>query len=118
MPNPITHFEIIGKDAKGLQQFYANLFGWKVEADNPMNYGLVEAQDGKGTGGGIGAGDGSASYVTIYAEVDDPQAYLDKAVSLGGKVVMPVTEIPGMVIFAQFTDPEGNLIGITKSEHP
>ena len=116
MPNPITHFEIIGKDGKALQDFYANLFGWKVDADNPMSYGVVEPQDGRGTGGGIGAGQGDQGYVTIYAEVDDPQAYLDKAVSMGAKVVMPVTEIPGMVTFAQFTDPEGHLIGIVKSD--
>ena len=118
MPNPVTHFEIIGKDGKALQDFYANLFGWKVDANNPMNYGIVEPQEGHGTGGGIGAGEGEASYVTIYVEVDDPQAYLDKAVSMGGQVAMPVTEIPGMVIFAQFKDPEGNVIGITKAGYP
>lgn len=117
MPNPVTHFEIIGKDAKKLQDFYANLFSWKVDANNPMNYGLVEAQEGHGTGGGITASeDGSAGYVTIYVEVADLQATLDKAVSMGGKVVVPPTEIPNMVTFAQFTDPEGHLIGLTKSE--
>jgi predicted enzyme related to lactoylglutathione lyase len=115
MPNPVTHFEIIGKDGKALQDFYANLFGWQVDANNPMNYGLVQPQDGQGTGGGIAAGDGDASYVTIYVEVDDPQAYLDKAVSLGATVTMPVTEVPGMVTFAHFTDPEGHMIGIVKS---
>jgi predicted enzyme related to lactoylglutathione lyase len=29
---------------------------------------------------------------------------------------MPVTEIPGMVTFAQFADPEGNIVGLVKSE--
>jgi predicted enzyme related to lactoylglutathione lyase len=29
---------------------------------------------------------------------------------LGGKVVVPPTEIPGVVTFAQFTDREGNVI--------
>ena len=116
MPNPVTHFEIIGKDAKKLQTFYSGLFGWKVDTNNPMNYGMVEAQDTKGIGGGIaGAQEGGNGYVTVYIEVDDPQAALDKAVSLGGKVVMPVTTIPDAVTLAQFTDPEGNLIGIVKS---
>jgi predicted enzyme related to lactoylglutathione lyase len=117
MPNPITHFEIIGKDGKKTQDFYRQLFGWKVDADNPMQYGLVEAQDGKGTGGGIGgAQDGGPGYVTIYVEVDDPQAYLDRAVAMGGKVMMPVTTIPNTVTLAQFADPDGNLIGLTRSE--
>ncbi len=116
MPNPITHFEIIGKDGKKLQQFYADLFGWKVDAENPMSYGMVEAQEGHGTGGGIGAGEANQSYVTVYVEVDNPQTYLDKVVGMGGKVVQPVTEIPGSVTFAHFTDPEGHLIGLLRSE--
>ena len=119
MPNPVTHFEIIGKDAKKTQAFYANLFGWKIDANNPMEYGIVEAQDGRGTGGGVaGAQPGNNGYVTLYVEVENPQAYLDKAVSLGGKVVMPVTTLPGMVTFAQFTDPDGNLIGIAAAMAP
>ena len=117
MPNPVTHFEIIGKDGKQLQDYYANLFGWAVDANNPMNYGIVSAQDGHGTGGGIGGSmDGQQNYVTVYVEVDDPQAYLDKAVSLGGQVLMPVMEIPGAgTTIAQFSDPSGNLIGLVKT---
>jgi predicted enzyme related to lactoylglutathione lyase len=53
--------------------------------------------------------------VTIYAEVDDPQKYLDLAESLGGKVVMPVTDM-GMVTYGLFTDPEGHLVGVVKAE--
>ncbi len=33
---------------------------------------------------------------------------------MGGKVVMPITEIPNMVTMAQFADPEGHIIGIVK----
>ena len=69
-------------------------------------------------GGGISAGDGGRNQVTFYVEVDDPQAYLNKVEAKGGKTVMPVTEIPGMVIFAQFADPEGNVVGITKANYP
>src|SRR5574341_770127 len=36
----------------------------------------------------------------------------------GGKTIVPVTEIPGMVTFAQFADPEGNVVGIVKNELP
>jgi predicted enzyme related to lactoylglutathione lyase len=31
---------------------------------------------------------------------------------------MPVTEIPGMVIMAQFADPEGNVVGLVKDGYP
>ncbi|HWO72385.1 MAG TPA: VOC family protein [Dehalococcoidia bacterium] len=112
MPNPVTHFEILGRDGKKLQSFYADVFGWKVDANNPMDYGIVEPQEGQGTGGGIGQSEKPG--VLIYIEVDDPQAYLDKIVAKGGKVVMPVTDL-GMVVIAQFQDPEGNLIGLAKA---
>lgn len=118
MPNPVVHFEVIGKDAKKLQDFYSGLFGWQIDANNPMSYGVVGVQDGRGIGGGISAAPQGDGFVTFYVEVDDPQAYLDKVVSMGGHVVMPLTEIPGMVTFAQFADPEGHMVGIVKSEQP
>ena len=116
MPNPITHFEIIGKDGKKLQDFYAGLFDWQVDASNPMNYGIVQPQDGRGTGGGIGQGETPA--LTFYVEVEDVQAYLDKAQSLGAKVILPRTVMPGMATYAQIADPEGNVIGLAETEVP
>ena len=44
--------------------------------------------------------------------MDDLQAYLDRAESLGGKTLMPPTEIPGIVTLAMFADPEGNVTGM------
>jgi uncharacterized protein len=116
MPNPVVHFEVTGQDGKKLQEFYSKTFGWNVNADNPMNYGIVEGQEG-GIGGGISAGDGGTKQVTFYIAVDNPQAYLDKIESKGGKTVMPVTEIPGMVILAQFADPEGNVVGLVDANY-
>jgi len=119
MGNPVVHFEVTGKDGKKLRDFYGNVFGWKINAENPMNYGIVDAADtGGGTGGGISGGDGQSTGVTFYIGVDDPQAYLDKVEAAGGRTVVPVTEVPGMVIFAQFADPEGNVVGIVKNEMP
>jgi predicted enzyme related to lactoylglutathione lyase len=114
MANPVSWFEIIGKDGDALQKFYADLFGWQMQkAPGDMNYAMLEAKDG-GIAGGIGESQQGMSYVAVYAEVDDPQAYLDKAESLGGTTVMPVTEVPGMVTFALFNDPEGHTIGVYK----
>lgn len=116
MSVPVVHFEILGKDGKKLQEFYHTLFGWRINADNPMNYGIVE-KVGEGIGGGIGTPqEGMAGYVTVYAEVDDISTYLKKVEELGGKVVVPETEIPNMVTFALFQDIEGNMMGLVKSE--
>ncbi|MBS4029641.1 MAG: VOC family protein [Ignavibacteriales bacterium] len=114
MAAPVVHFEILGKDGTKLQNYYKQLFDWDINSDNPMNYGLV-AKSGEGIGGGVGPSQDGSSSVTIYVEVKDIQGALDKAVALGGKIVMPVTEIPNMVTFAQFSDVEGNVVGLVKS---
>ena len=118
MPNPVVHFEVTGRDGKKLQNFYSGLFGWKIDANNPMNYGIVEAAEG-GIGGGVGPGEpGSPGNVTFYVQVADTDAYLKKAESLGGRIVMPTTTIPGMVTLAMFADLEGHIIGLIKEEPP
>jgi predicted enzyme related to lactoylglutathione lyase len=112
--NEVSWFEVTGKDGDKLQQFYGGLFGWQIDADNPMRYGMVQAADG-GIGGGIGPSPDGGGHVTFYVAVDDPQAYLDRAEQLGGKTVVPVTEVPDMVTFARFADPEGNVVGVVKN---
>jgi len=112
--NQVSWFEVTGKDGGKLQQFYGGLFGWNINADNPMQYGIVEGADG-GISGGIGPSQSGGGQVTFYVSVDNPQEYLDKAERLGGKTVVPVTEIPNMATIAQFADPEGNVVGIVKN---
>lgn len=113
MPNPVVHFEIVGKDGGKLRSYYGDLFGWAFQVAEELDYGMVEASEG-GIGGGVGAGGPDGSFAGFYVQVDDPQKYLDRAIDLGGEVVQPVTEIPNVVTFAKFKDPEGNVVGIVK----
>ena len=123
MGQPVVHFEVVGKDGEKLHQYYSDLFGWNVNADNPMKYGMVDAKDNKssggdtGIGGGVGQGpDGYEGHVTFYVAVPDVEAALQKAEELGGKRVMGPEEIMGMVTLGQFTDPEGHLIGVVNDQ--
>lgn len=120
MPNPVVHFEILGKDHEALQQYYRDLFGWKITQASPdFPYGIVSADEqGEGIGGGVGGSMDSDPKVTFYVQVDDIEASLGRAGELGGEVAMPVTVIPGMATFALFKDPEGNLLGLVSSETP
>jgi predicted enzyme related to lactoylglutathione lyase len=54
LPNPVVHFEIQSTNPEGLHKFYGELFGWHIDASNPINYGLVDTHTDKGIGGGIG----------------------------------------------------------------
>jgi uncharacterized protein len=114
MADQVTWFEIHAKDGKKSQDFYSSLFGWKIDANNPMNYGMVEGANG-GIGGGVTASD-VAPMVTVYVEVPDLAATLKKAGELGGQTVMEPQEVPGGPTIAQFKDPDGNLIGPFKAQ--
>jgi predicted enzyme related to lactoylglutathione lyase len=124
MGRPVVHFEVMGKDADALRLFYAELFDWKIDANNDLNYGMVSPDDnpagGAGTSG-IGGGIGQMpegmgpGYATFYVDVDDVEAALQSAERLGGSRVMgPMDVMEGLVI-GMFTDPEGHLIGLAAS---
>ncbi len=116
MGNPITWFEVNGAEPEQTAKFYSEVFGWHTEAV-PGNYILIDTHAGKGINGGFGeTREGQPPHTAFYVEDPDIQKVLDKAEKLGGKTMVPVTEVPDMVTFAQFTDPFGNLVGLVKGE--
>ena len=120
MGQPVVHFEVVGRDAEKLQSYYSKLFGWQINANNPMKYGIVEREGnlnphGMGIAGGIGAGpEGYDGHVTFYVEVPDVEAALAKAESLGGTRIMGPERVMDMVELGHFQDPEGHLVGLVK----
>jgi predicted enzyme related to lactoylglutathione lyase len=110
----VVHWEVQAKDPGRQQQFFGELFGWRIDANNPMSYGLVESGGKDAINGGIG-GTEDAPRVTVYIQVEDINGTLARAESLGARTVMPRTDM-GMVIMAQFADPEGNIIGVIEGD--
>ena len=121
MGQPVVHFEVVGRDGRKLQSYYSQLFGWEIDADNPMGYGMVQRDgntnpEGIGIGGGVGSGpEGYDGHVTFYVEVPDVEEALAKAESLGGTRIMGPEKIMDTVELGQFADPEGHVIGLVKS---
>jgi predicted enzyme related to lactoylglutathione lyase len=121
MGRPVVHFEIVGRDPEALQRYYSDLFGWEIDANNPMKYGVVQREgnldaDGVGIGGGIGAGpEGSPGHVTFYVEVPDVEAALVRAEGLGGTRVMGPDKVMEGIEIGLFNDPEGHLVGVVKN---
>ncbi len=120
MGQPVVHFEIAGQDPAKLHEYYSELFGWEIQADNPMHYGVVQREDnlnadGVGIGGGISGGPkGYPGHVTFYVEVPDVEAALVRAEELGGSRMMgPMEPMEGLVI-GLFDDPEGHTIGVVR----
>lgn len=108
----IVHVEFSAQDREAAGKFYSELFGWKIEQVPEMNYAMYD------TGGEVGGGlnpvseDNPAGTVLAHISTDDVDATLAKAEALGGKTVVPKTEIPGYGWFGLFTDPTGNVIGL------
>jgi predicted enzyme related to lactoylglutathione lyase len=119
----VVHFEIIGRDPAKLRSFYGELFDWQFDVGDatsdtvsqPGQYGFVAAgtTDGEGPiNGGVGGGDGFESHVVFYVQVPEVEAALRKAESLGGRRHLGPEGVPGKLMVGQFTDPEGNLVGV------
>jgi uncharacterized protein len=120
MRRPVCHFEIIGAEPERLRRYYAALFDWDFEVGDatseavsqPGRYGFV---DGSATGtvnGGVGGGAGHEPRVLFYVSVPEVEAALAEAERLGGTRRLGPEGTPGSLVVGQFTDPEGNLIGV------
>lgn len=115
----IIHVEIPSKDVKKNSKFYADVFGWKLTDYEGQNYILFDPAEAPG--GGFPEVDNKLNKidrVLVYIQSDDIEADLKKIGSLGGKTVLPKTEIPTIGWFAVFTDPEGNTLALYTSMNP
>lgn len=108
----VVHWEVQARDLAGQQRFFGDLFGWSISSNNPMRYGMVAAGGKDAIGGGIGEMS-DAPRTTFYVQVPDINAILAKALSMGAQTIMPRTDA-GMVVMAQFRDPEGNVVGLVE----
>jgi uncharacterized protein len=116
MGRPVVHFEIGCRDQASTVEFFSKLFDWQMQSAGPAT--MIDTGAGSGINGHITAlGHEPHNFVNIYVSVDDVQAYLDKAVALGGKALLPVIKIPTGE-FSWFADPEGNMIGLFKPAPP
>ena len=113
MPNPVVHFEIGCRASEKTQKFFTELFQWQMQTVGPAAMISTGCEDGI-TGHITSLGHEPHNYVTVYVQVDDVQAYLNKVESLGGKTLVPPVDVPGQGQFAWFADLDGNTLGLWK----
>jgi len=111
---PIVHIEIVSKDPKAAGNFYKDVFGWKIEADNHLDYTMFTAEPGPA--GGIPRANEEQNMkpgdIILYINSDDINADLARIGTHGGKTLVPKTEITGMGWFAIFSDPPGTRLAL------
>ena len=106
--------ELMTTDVEGAKKFYSTLFGWKTE-DMPMEnmrYTIVKVGD-EGVGGIMPIppqAQGSPPNWGVYVTGDGVDVTAKKAKELGGKILVPPTDIPNVGRFAVLQDPQGAVI--------
>ena len=124
MDHTIVHFEIPADDVEKLRKFYSELFGWKIEKmPGPVEYwGIATVPvDEKGmpqrpgVNGGMMKKQNPEHKPVNYIAVESVDEYVKKIATLGGKVIVPKMEVPGIGWWALALDPEGNQFAIMQS---
>ena len=119
MGQPVVHFEVMGKDGDRLRGYYSELFGWEIDANNPMNYGTIQREEHERpwhrNRRRDRADSGYDGHVTFYVEVPDVEAALAQAESLGGARMMGPDVVTEGVEIGLFNDPEGHVVGVVKT---
>ena len=108
MNNPVTQFQIISKSPEETAQFYSSLFGWTVDANNPLGYRRISTGSAEGIQGGIWPAPPQApNFVQLFVQVDDVAAAIGRAGELGAKTLIPATMLPEGDEMAVLHDPQG-----------
>jgi hypothetical protein len=110
----IIHIELSAADRKVLSKFYSDVFGWKIDHLDEMNYTTFET--GEGVGGGFNpVGENNpVGMVTFYIQTEDVTLSLEEIEKAGGTILTPEMEIPNIGKIGLFRDPQGNMVGLFK----
>jgi len=109
--------ELMTRDPEGAKAFYGNSVGWTfdpMQMDKGKTYWVC--MDGDKPCGGIfdmnGPDfEGLPPHWFPYLAVDDIDARLEKATSIGGKIKRPAFDVPGIGRIAIIEDTTGAAIG-------
>lgn len=108
MPNPVLQFQILSKTPDETAKFYGSLFGWTVDANNAMGFRKIDTGSNEGIRGGIWpAPPQSPNFVQLFVGVEDVKASVEKAETLGARVLIPPTVLPEGDEMAVLLDPQG-----------
>ena len=107
-------FELMTTDVEGAKAFYKNLFGWEYETV-PIpgsEYTMVKV-DGVATAGIMEHPEDCKELPPcwdIYITVTDVDTTVKSITELGGKVLRPAFDIPGVGRFCVLQDPQGAVL--------
>jgi uncharacterized protein len=117
----IVYFQIPSDDIERSKKFYSELFSWKIdktpESNTPKgmeNWDLATTDNkgNKALSGGMSKRSIPQQQITNFIDVKSVDEYSSKVDTLGGKIIVPKTAVPGMGYYAVCLDTENNSFGI------
>ena len=110
---PVVHWDIQARDPQKARAFYGEMFNWAI-GEGPLM--AVPAGVGgpppEALSGNILQSEHSG--ISLYVQVRDLGASLERAKALGGNVITRPFEVPNGPTIAAITDPEGNRLGLVQ----
>jgi uncharacterized protein len=113
--HPVVHAEIRSSDPDATRAFFAGLFGWSYSDGAYPGYTFADTGVEGALPTAISPLQGDSDTVLWFVGVPDVRAALAKAEELGGTVVQPAQEVPG-VTFGVLADPQGHKIGVASTQ--
>ena len=114
MAHPVIHAEIRSTDPDATRAFFGSLFGWSYEDGAFPGYTFANTGADGALPTAIGPLQGGKDAVLFFIGVEDVEATLARAEELGGTIVQPAQQVPG-VTFGVFADPQGHAVGVAAS---
>lgn len=111
MPHSIIHAEIRSTDPDTTREFFGKLFGWTYSDGALPGYTFVDVGVEGAPGTAIGPLQGGDDSVLFFVGVKDVATTLQQAQELGGRIVQPPQQVPG-VTFGVFADTQGHMVGV------
>jgi predicted enzyme related to lactoylglutathione lyase len=119
MAHPVMQFQMISKAPDKTASFYSSLFGWTIDAANPLGYRRVDTGSKEGIQGGIWpAPPQAADFVQLFIAVDEVESAVRRAEDLGAKVIVPPSMLPEGDEMAVLQDPQGMTFAVWRRAAP
>jgi len=120
VPGSFVWNELMTTDTAAASQFYKGLLGWESRSmDVGMAYTLFHCPGSEKDAGGmmkVPQDAGMPSMWIVYFAVEDADAVIERAQSLGGTLLNGPIDIPSVGRFAILLDPQGAVFAVIRTE--
>ena len=115
MSCPVVHWQMVVKEPEKVAKFYGDVFGWQIDANNPLGYRRVETGHAPRLDGGIWPSPPEGhNLVQIFIGVDSVEDYVRRAEAHGARTLIPPQHLPDGDVVAIMLDPAGMSFGLMR----